>query len=264
MEGTCSTTPYGGPKTARTTEATHFTSCTKVARGPEFFSLEEEPSGRRPAPLSEVTGWQERVQRHCVQHLPDTCPFVQVLDADAPLPIEQSAEISNLEDDIPLVFMFARFPSRLSQCPRSRVHRVLLVFPVSEPQTAEQLVEVLTPFHIFEQNVDIPVPVGVVGGRQQGFLSGQGSVGEEIVDIPASGRGGSGSLLGFFPEQVADIPVLGDWSSRFSQDRVQQLLVPSRSPTILLVEFLTVFSQRRLLDLITWMSSCLLRVGAVQ
>ena len=45
-----------GPKTARTTEATHFTSSTKVARGPELLSLEEEPGGGRPAPLSEVAG----------------------------------------------------------------------------------------------------------------------------------------------------------------------------------------------------------------
>ena len=42
------------------------------------------------------------------------------------------------------------------------------------PQTAEQLVEVLTPFYLFEQNVDIPIPqVGVSGGGQQGFFSGQ-------------------------------------------------------------------------------------------
>ena len=50
-----------GPKTARTTEATHFTSSTTVARGPELFSLEEEPGGGRPAPLSEVTGPQSAV-----------------------------------------------------------------------------------------------------------------------------------------------------------------------------------------------------------
>ena len=53
----------------------------------------------------------------------------------------------------------------------------------------------------------------------------------------------------------------------FSRDRVQQLLVPSRSPTSLLLEVLTVFSQDRflrgLLGLITWMSTCLCRVGAV-
>ena len=61
---------------------------------------------------------------------------------------------------------------------------------VPEPQIAEQLVEVLTPFRIFEQNVDIPgSQVGVARGGLQGFLSGQGSVGEQNLDIPASGRG---------------------------------------------------------------------------
>ena len=34
-----------GPKTARTTEATHFKSSTKVAREPELFSLEEPGGG---------------------------------------------------------------------------------------------------------------------------------------------------------------------------------------------------------------------------
>ena len=76
-----------GQKTATTTEGTHCTTSSRVARGPELFSLEEEPCGGRPAPLSEVAGWQERVQRHCVEHLADA----QILDADAPLPVEQCA-----------------------------------------------------------------------------------------------------------------------------------------------------------------------------
>ena len=46
----------------------------------------------------------------------------------------------------------------------------------------------------------------------------------------------------------------------FARDRVQQLLVPSSSPTLFLLKFLTVVSQdrvqQRLLDLITWMSTC--------
>ena len=40
-----------GPKTARTTVATHCTSSTLVARGPVLFqSLEEEPGGGSPSP----------------------------------------------------------------------------------------------------------------------------------------------------------------------------------------------------------------------
>ena len=58
--------------------------------------------GGRPAPLSEVAGWQERVQRHCVEHLAEVCPVVQILDADVPVPLlmDQFAAICNMEEDI--------------------------------------------------------------------------------------------------------------------------------------------------------------------
>ena len=86
---------------------------------PELFSLEEEPGGGLPAPLSEVAGWQERVQRHCVEHLAEVCPIVQILDADVPVPllVEQYAAIWNMEEDI--VVAASRFLSWLSKCPRS-------------------------------------------------------------------------------------------------------------------------------------------------
>ena len=82
---------------------------------------------------------------------------------------------------------------------------------------AEQLVD-LPIQHIVElllqHPVDTPVPqVGGSGGGQQGFLSGQGSVGVHNVDIPASGRGGVGSLLGFLPE-------LGSTALQVSQERI--------------------------------------------
>ena len=50
----------------------------------------------------------------------------------------------------------------------------------------EQLVEMPTPFYIFEQNVDSPVPRGRGGRRLQGFLPGQSSSssGEQTVVIP--------------------------------------------------------------------------------
>ena len=51
---------------------------------PELFSLEEEPGGGLPAPLSEVAGWQERVQRHVMEDLGSVCPFVQILDLPLP------------------------------------------------------------------------------------------------------------------------------------------------------------------------------------
>ena len=83
-----------------------------------------------------------------------------------------------------------------------------------EPQMAEQLLEVPTPFYIFEQNADIPVPRnrGARGGLQ-GFHPEQGSAAsfpEQIVDVPVH----NGGLRGFLPRQsstaqspqTADIP----------------------------------------------------------
>ena len=59
---------------------------TRAARGPELFQLfEEEPGGKRPAPLPEVAGPQERVQRRTVEQLADLAPMVQILDALVPL-----------------------------------------------------------------------------------------------------------------------------------------------------------------------------------
>ena len=46
-----------GPKTARTTEATHFTSSMMVVRFVELLSLEVDPGVGRRAPLPEVAGW---------------------------------------------------------------------------------------------------------------------------------------------------------------------------------------------------------------
>ena len=73
----------------------------------------------------------------------------------------------------------------------------------------EQLVEVptvLTPtriaLQIAEQLVNIPVPqVSVSGGGHQVSLSGEGSVGEQIVDIPIPRGRGKRRVQGFLPEQ---------------------------------------------------------------
>ena len=51
---------------------------------PELFSLEEEPGGGLPAPLSEVAGRQGKVVRHVVEDLGSVCPFVQILDLPVP------------------------------------------------------------------------------------------------------------------------------------------------------------------------------------
>ena len=117
---------------------------------PELFSLEEEPGGGRPAPLSEAAGWQERVQRHCVEHLAEVCPVVQILDADVPVPllVEQYALIWNMEEDILAAADHLdrdfQLPELVIEVPKISLDVILLRTLVPEPQMAEQLVEVPT------------------------------------------------------------------------------------------------------------------------
>ena len=120
--------------------------------------------------------------------------------------------------------------------------------------------EVLTPFY-----VDIPIPqAGVSGGGQQGFLSGQGSVGVQNVDIPASGRGGVGRvqqrcrflrktfLSGLWSRSLLVlIFLLVQVLVSFSRDMIQQQLVPSRSPSGGLHGYAEDRVLRRFLDLNT-------------
>ena len=161
-----------------------------VARGPELFSLEEEPGGGLPAPLSEVAGRQEKVVRHVMEDLGSVCPFVHILDLPVPQMVGDVTDALRILD-FPVAEQVIEVPKiSCSPCPsRSRV---------PEPQTAEQLVEVPTvlfPTRIAEQIVDTPVP----RGRGQGFLPEQSSTAissgkrisertvEQIVDIPSSG-----------------------------------------------------------------------------
>ena len=71
-------------------------------REAELFSLfEEELGGTRPDRLSDVRP-KERVQRHTVEHLTDLvrfAPMVQVLDALAPLVVEQLVDVLALVEE---------------------------------------------------------------------------------------------------------------------------------------------------------------------
>ena len=137
---------------------------------PQLFTLEEEPGGGRPAPLSEIAGWQGKVERHVVEHLAEFAPLVQILD----LPVPQM--VDNVLDAL-------RIPERQMAVQVIEVPKILIgVIParslVPEPQTAEQLVEVptvLSPtriaLQVAEQIVGIPAP----RGRVQGFLPRQSS-----------------------------------------------------------------------------------------
>ena len=162
---------------------------------PELFSLEEEPGGGRPAPLPEVAGWQERLQRHTVEHV-DVLPYVQILDAPVPQLVDSTMDFFRCLD-LPVAEQVIDVPTiSPSSCPSRAV--------LWEPQMVEQLVDVPMQ-HIVElllrHPVDFPVvQVEFAGGGQQGFLlSGQRSVVEHIVDIPAASRGFSGGLHGFPP-----------------------------------------------------------------
>ena len=116
--------------------ATHFTSSTMVARGPELFSLEEEPGGGRPVPLPEVAGWQVRLERHVMEDLGSVCPFVQILDLPVPQLVFNVADALRILD-LPVAEQVIEVPKiSCSPCPSRSL--------IPEPQSAEQLVEVPT------------------------------------------------------------------------------------------------------------------------
>ena len=77
------------------------------------------PQGGRPAPLSEVAGWQDRVKRHVMEDLGTVCPYVQILD----LPVPQVVRTLRT----PCGSWTSRLPCRLLKYPRSLARRVLLV-----------------------------------------------------------------------------------------------------------------------------------------
>ena len=141
---------------------------------PKLFSLEEEPAGGLPAPLSEVAGRQDKVVRHIMEDLGSVCPFVQILDLPVPQTVDYVADALRILD-FPITEQVIEVP-RIS-CPPCPSRS-----PIPEPQSAEQLVEVptvLSPtriaLQIAEQIVDTPVPRGRSERRVQGFLPRQSS-----------------------------------------------------------------------------------------
>ena len=126
---------------------------------PELFSLEEEPGGCLPAPLSEVAGRQDKVVRHVVEDLGELAPLVQIIDLPVPQTVDYVADALRILD-FPIAEEVIVVPTiSCSPCPSRSL--------VPEPQSAEQLVEVptvLSPtriaLRIVEQIVDTPVPRG--------------------------------------------------------------------------------------------------------
>ena len=171
---------------------------------PTLFSLyEEEPGGGRPASLVEPLGPQAQVQRHAVEHLADVAPLLQCLDAPVPQEVEQLMDAFKSLDS-PMAEQVMAVPKISSPSHASRT-------VLSEPQTAEQLVEAPTIVSLIEvirqpveQTVDIPVRAGGVGsGGLQGFLHGQSfPTVEQTVDFPVPSRlSGVGGLQGLHPGQ---------------------------------------------------------------
>ena len=132
---------------------------------PELFSLEEEPDGGLPAPLSEVAGRQDKVVRNVVEDLGELALLVQILD----LPVPQV--VDNVLDALRRVRPMA---VQVIEVPKILIDVIPARSFVPEPQTVEQLVEVptvLSPTRTAEQVVDTPVPQGRGGKRRvHGFL----------------------------------------------------------------------------------------------
>ena len=93
----------------------------------------------RPAPLSEVAGWQDivvRVVRHVMEDLGSVNPFVQILDLPVPQMVGDVADTLRILDR-PIAEQVIEVPTfSCSPCPSRS--------PIPEPQSAEQLVEVPT------------------------------------------------------------------------------------------------------------------------
>ena len=146
-----------GQNTARTREATYYTSKTSVAGDTAFFSLFDEEDavwGTRPTGLVEPQGPQERVQRHVVEQLADLAPMVQILDVPVPRMVDQLVDVLKLFDN--------SVPEQVIDVPKFSQDAIPQRTVLFEPQLAEQLVEVPTVPFFVEQTVDIPVPRNVL------------------------------------------------------------------------------------------------------
>ena len=175
-----------------------------------------------PALPSEVAGWQERVQRHAVEHLADLASFLQILDAPAPQVVDNVMDVCRSLDSS-IAEQVVEVP--ILSCPTCPSRS-----PVLEPQKVEQLVEVPTVLSVallqqqtVERPVDVPVPRGRGCRRLLGSLPQQSTAAsnvERIVDTQFPGRGNSGGVgarsLQRSVVQFADFPVPAEVFTDFS------------------------------------------------
>ena len=192
------------------------------AASTQYFSLgdDEDVLAARPLALDEPRP-RVRVLRRTVEQFGDVVPLVPALAVSAPQMVDQLVAVL-ARFDTPIADQVIEVPK--VSCPLRCGRTVLCT-----PQTAEQLVTVPTILYFLKQTV------GTRGrsGGPQGFLPEQRrpSTVEQIVDIPAPGRGVQRGLQGFsqersstafdgaehrFPaataEQNVDIPVPGGLS----------------------------------------------------
>ena len=183
--------------------------------------------GSRPDRLPDVSGPQERVQRHTVQQIVDVF-LLPYLDDLMPQMVVQSVEV--------LHFFLQRWPGAAEQTWNCEARQVIdvpkiaqdctpqrLIDTLRQPQTVEQLVEVPTiiSFSSLQRTVEQNVGISVVGGSGaggglSGFLPGQSYsfTAEQIVDNPVPRPRGAGDLQGLsrgqsstaFSEQIAEFP----------------------------------------------------------
>ena len=130
-----------GQNTARTREATYYTSKTSVAGDTAFFSLFDEEDavwGTRPIGLVEPRGPQERIQQHTAEQMIESFVPVPVLDLDAPVlhMVDQLVDVLKLLD--------TAIPEQVIAVPKISQDAIPQRTVLFEPQLPEQLVEVPT------------------------------------------------------------------------------------------------------------------------
>ena len=148
----------------------------------------EEPSGRRPAPLLEVAGPQDRVRRHFVEQIIESFVPVQILNGlVSPVVLggmqdrilQRLVEQTLVEEteqviEVPKISFQSRIPRRA-------------VLAATQRRNEWVEVPIVVPWqHFVEQNVDIPVPGArglLDGGGLQGLPSGQRSTALRGADL---------------------------------------------------------------------------------
>ena len=171
-----------GQRTARAGVWGHELNYTATVRDPptpqpELFSLyDEEPGGSRPDRIPTLSGPLERVQRHTVDQIVDAVPGLPTLDAPVPLMVEQLVDVLRFVDALVPV------SEQVIEVPKIILENIPLRRLVRDPQLAEQLVAVPTPFpaHVFvprmeDQLVEVPQIVTHIVPRSF-FVSTDGNI----------------------------------------------------------------------------------------